>query len=294
MPAAFKGIRRQSQQVPPGGKMFTRFLTRVGCLLIVSAVFLFYAPKASADSTSVCTAGNLSTLVGATCDIGTLQFSFTGFTSITESCQPLSTLNCTDLAAPPVTDFDFTPVANGFMITFTGGPLSFSSSADSSMLESARLLFSIDILNQPTNKRLHTILTSMTFSGGKFSVSGTSGLSFANYLGSVAGPNAGVSGGQSLTDFLGVVTSVTQQQGLQLNPNVPCADQVCITSGMGLDQIFAVVADKGNSASWDGAPTTVVFGTTTFEDPAPEPNTLLLISTGLLGLGVAARRFALS
>src|SRR5215469_17512697 len=81
--------------------------------MCLGIVFLALAAPASADM--MCFAGNLSGLLGTTCDIGNLEFNFnrgfSGFNSVTGT--PWS-----------ASDFFLTPVPYGFTISFAGGPQS--------------------------------------------------------------------------------------------------------------------------------------------------------------------------
>src|SRR6267142_4102713 len=78
---------------------------RVLCLIIGLLGFGLLAESASADT--ACTVGNFAAIAGTTCDIGSLQFSFTAVSSYGGGWT--------------ASDLYFEPVANGFTLSFLGG-----------------------------------------------------------------------------------------------------------------------------------------------------------------------------
>jgi hypothetical protein len=224
-----------------------------------------------------CQSGSLSNLIGTTCNVGHLQFTFGS------------------MSGEPASDFSFVPVSDGFTLTFTGGPLSVSSAPGSGETEDAALLtYMVFDLNPVTGARMHDIFTSIGVSGGALSTTGTTGYSQAFYQGSVCGPHACIYGGLASEDDIGTITSYSLNTASPLNPKQPCSEQprACFNPGSGILEPFVVGANGGNSASWDGSPTTFTWGTTTYHDPAPEPSSLVLFGTGLAGaIGILRRKW---
>ncbi|HET9409332.1 MAG TPA: PEP-CTERM sorting domain-containing protein [Candidatus Sulfotelmatobacter sp.] len=236
----------------------------------------------SATADTLCSTTSLTNLMGTTCDIGSLQFTFGGFTS-QNSTFDSGTGTTTFLTAPSASAFQFSPTSTGFSLSFSGGPLSVSSTSVISSLQVASFTYNVVDLN-PGSGNVHDIFTALGASGGVLSSAGVSGFSFALYQGSLCGPVTCIFGGRSVEDNLGVPLILNLDVPDVPNPSLACSQQTaqCFSSGHGTLEIFALSANGGNSASWDGTPTTFTFVTSRFIDPAPEPSSLLLVGSGLL------------
>lgn len=232
-----------------------------GCLLFAAAL----APAASADPT--CVSENLATLISVTptCDIGSLQFTFGSLVSVT-----------TIGTAWTASDFGFTPVINGFSLSFDGGLQSITTSSDDGgEFEYAELIYSVTDLDGN--------LTGESATGGALSGSANGGVGAAQggafYDGRTFSSGSAVVEGYNEV-FNGTISQYENGLGgapFSYGPN-------------GQAYPFYVYALYGGSASWDGSPTTFTYDTETTLAPIPEPSTLLLFGTGLLGIVFITRK----
>jgi len=131
-------------------------------------IFVFLlAASLRAHATPSCAAGGLSTIAGTTCDIGSMTFSFGGLNSNSSNAS----------------DFNFTPVSNGFTLSFLGESQSITAPSNSYVEDYAYLDFTV----------LSGEITQAYVSGDSspFSVSGTAGSSHGwneNSVSDAAGP----------------------------------------------------------------------------------------------------------
>jgi PEP-CTERM motif len=212
--------------------------------LILSALL-----AAPAMGDTACVAGNLSGLIGTTCDIGTLQFTFNSVTTYGNSYS--------------AGNFTLTPVSNGFMLSFDGGVESITAPANGVAIDYFDLHYSVtDLAGNITGENV---------TGGALSAWG--------------GDSSAVSKGETWSG-----SSIVE--GFKCSS--PCAPTwnygSPFTSGSADAFPFSLAAQNGASASWDGTPTTFTYTRTNPDSPVPEPGSLLLFGTGLVGIAGALRR----
>jgi hypothetical protein len=213
-----------------------------------------------------CVSGNLSTVDGTTCDIGNLQFTFTGLMSGNSSGSPW-----TD------SDFNFTVLSNGFELSGPGpqtitAPL--NGQFEGNAYDYGQLDYSVTDLTDA--------IIGLEISGGSLSASG----------------NFGVSTAENSAEICGTINPCSQAYGAYNEVDDfygPIYSYLGVTSGSGAiisatgDAVpFDLSATNGNSASINSTATSFTF--ITGPTPIPEPSLLTLLSIGLLGLGYATKR----
>jgi hypothetical protein len=231
-----------------------RFLGRAAsivllCILVTAPLF----------AVGPCASGNLSGLIGATCNIGSLQFTFTGLTGNRYIATNSTTRTSTPMGAPWLaSDFNFTvlPSVNGFSlslanpapqsITGPGGGNNFGTQ------DSAALLYTVVDLTGN--------ITGESITGGQFTASGTAfgeGLVLGVTSGGI-GKN--VFSEELLEDAFGLNASYSPGG---LCPGAPCtgSNGNPFPSGTGSATIFSLSAENLNTVSWDGTPSTFTFTT---------------------------------
>jgi hypothetical protein len=230
-----------------------------GCLLLATA----WAPAASAGS---CASGNLSGLIGETCDIGSLQFTFDTLYSENYTYNGSYTYGTTWTA----NNFTFTPVSDGFRVSFNGGPQSITAPSDGYAYDYAYLYYSVtDLAGEFTGE---------SATGGGLSTSDDEGDGLGYALIEGVSFNSTDSG---------------SVQAFQLSENGDSYELQNYRTGAAFsdsDQAYAypfyLYAQNGGGANWDGNPATFTYETTA----TPEPASLLLFGTGLLAIAFIARK----
>jgi PEP-CTERM motif len=233
-----------------------RVLGVLAAWLILATV---WAPMSSAGPIPICASANLSTLMGATCDISSLQFTF-------------SSLNSFNTNGPTWTasDFRFTPVSNGFSLTFIPGAQAITAPANGSDY--------VDLFYAVSNLSGNFIGESVT--GGVLSGS-------TNGSGSQTALYEGITISTAFTSaVLGynqVVNGISSSSQNNL-AGVPFPD-----GALGIAIPFYLDASNGGSSSWDGTTTTFTYNTVPVST-TPEPASLLLFGTALLAVVLITQR----
>jgi hypothetical protein len=251
------------------------FMVMVGLFLAAGVA----PPAAMADA---CKAGNYSAIAGTTCTIGSLQFSFLNNNNLvgSNSVLNLGTLTYTYSAIYDNSSLDFTPVRNGFSLTFLGSPQSLSPTASPNLIaeDNATIFFSV------TDRSGNFIGESV--SGSPFSVSSTdpsTSWSLDVYSGSVycTACSSAIIAGTGVSQTNGTLSVVNVQNDLvNVQNGLPGAP---FSSGTGYADVFNLGSGFGGpDLGWQGGPTTFTFSTV----PAPEPTAALLLVFGLASLGI--------
>lgn len=233
-----------------------RMLCVVGYVL-VGIVFL--AAPASADT--VCVAGNFSSVIGTTCNVGSLTFTFNGFYSFGGGWTA-SALN-------------FTPATNGFTLSFLGGPQSISANNavpfGGTVTDGIQFDFNV-VAPQGYYFNGDNVSTSASF--------GASGITAFADPGAIGSFTAGQAGNFEQCEqppFPACHITNTYSP-----PSAPFS-----STASGIIFVFGLTANNG-TAYWDGSPATFTFS---LDNNVPEPSTLSLLATSLLALmGVALCR----
>jgi hypothetical protein len=121
------------------------------CIL---SVVLMVCSCAVAQGGEICVAGPVPTLIGTTCEIGSLEFTFNSFTS--------DQAHGTSFSAE---DFTLTPVLNGFSIGFDGGPLSITSDGTGIEFAEAALTYTVSAIETTPGSN---VVTGIGATGGSF------------------------------------------------------------------------------------------------------------------------------
>lgn len=245
-------------------------------LMVLVSLFTVAVP---AFGTTACTAGSLATIEFSTCTIGPLTFTFQGLFTQNNMFAGGNFLYNSPWQA---SDFNFIPVANGFTLSFLPGAQTITAPTNAAGNDEAVLLYSV------ADSGGGIVGAFVSGGAGDFSSSGANGSAALNQS-LLQGPP-----GDGFQDTNGVVDSngslITYNQFVfASSPFTP------ITSGNGKAFMFALSVNGGSSATWSGSDTTFTFALNNPPPPpsnpsVPEPGSLALFGSGLIGVAGALRR----
>lgn len=226
---------------------------------------LSFATPASANT--ACVADNLSSILGTSCDIGPLRFTFTSLFSefnITNN----ATGQVFDDVKFPASDFYLAPTEKGFNFTFLNGPQLMTESQGYHAGEDVFLFYNLSILDPS----LDVIGQSVSSPGISATGSSYSNVSIVGWTTAVYWSQ--IYGGSVVNDVAGTTSTYPFVYGDGANnPLSPGSPPYTGVTGV------IMGADNGNLAYWSGS-INASFTTA----PVPEPSSLLILSVGLLGL----------
>ncbi len=246
-----------------------RHLRVVSCFVLAAVVCLLSSPRPARADT--CGTASLSDLMGTTCTIGSLEFSFTSVSSDNYSYNNSTSKYAYD-SPWTASDFTFTPVTDGFSLTFTGtgnGAGSVTATSNVDAFSYFELTYTVTDLNGLITGESGTTNGTLSATGSSLAYVynpeySTCGYGLCNN--EVYGENyVGSSGGSS--DFSNVLGSP-------------------FSWGYGYATPFSAEALNSGTASWTGTVTTFTYDSVS----TPEPGTLELTFIGLLGIGLLVRR----
>lgn len=243
--------------------------------LIAIICLALSAQRASADSE--CAAGNLSTILGTTCDIGSLQFSFTQFSGESYAHQYVG--NSESLLYSylwSADQFTFTPVTDGFTV---------------SLLNQATISLTAPVVSQGSAEAFDFADLSFTLTDLTGNVVGvtTAGpiSSVGNYNG---GGNASAAIFGDVINYPGDAVSYALQEDDGNPNNFGDSSGPPFASGSGDLQFLTLDAQTPDGSAFWGGSSTMTFATVAATSATPEPTSLTLLGSGLTLLAAAIRR----
>lgn len=219
----------------------------------------------------MCAAGSLANLMGTTCDIGSLEFTFTGFLGDNYAIDTIGASQ-TLLYDTPYSpgDFTFTPVAGGFTLTLNQGAQTITA----------------PVVTQGTSQAFDDAAL-------QFTATDLDG----NFVGTAVAGTISDTGNSNLNDSAGIFGSLVNYPGdgvsyyLEQINGIPLAGTENVgppfASGTGAFEPFALQAETG-TAYWAGS-STITFDTVD-ADATPEPTSLALLASSLAFLAAGLRR----
>jgi hypothetical protein len=226
-------------------------------------------------ATPACVATDaLSLLNTGTCDIGSLQFTFFGLERDNVGYDDIGNtqiyLGDEEFA---LTDFTFTPVTDGFTLSYNPGPLSISPpyvpTGIGIAIVDIDLEFDVTDLDGP-------------FAG--VNVTGT-----ISENGNTANDTAVIAGQLHSTGPNGGYLSDTLEQ-IGGGPLVSSTQDLPPAFSSALGDFYAASVDAQSGTAYWGGSSTITFDTATAVTTTPEPGSLVLLGSGLALLAAGLRR----
>jgi hypothetical protein len=263
--------QKGDKMTDPCSRSFDQFRKALFAAGLV-AVLSFLASPASADT--LCVSGNFSALIGTTCSIGNLTFTFTQDYGANWSytTDPVSgAVTTTNYAPPTANDFTFTVLSDGFELTGPSTPISITAPLTGAAAIAYGVFYTVtDVGGEITG--IHVSNENFSATGSNFS-DGENNLDLGDL-----GPNrVTMQAFNILNDVYGTPSPLSQESA-----------NGTITSGYGDAYPFQLYAQYGNSASISGVDALFTFSTT--NPAAPVPETGALTPLVLMALAVALRR----
>lgn len=232
-----------------------------------------------------CTSGNLSSVVGTTCNIGALTFTFTNFSGNQATLTDTNTKTTTPGTPWSASDFQFNVLSDGFSLGLaTGGGTSITAPGGGNNFEAsdfADLSYSVADSTGTINGE--------TVNGGGFSASGPS-FGQASAMGQTRSGTNNVFSSLLLEDAFGLTTGLEGPGGLCAGFDCSGVSGSPFSTGIGDAYVFSLTALNANTTSWDGTvPTSFTFSTGPLV-ATPEPSYSVLAGGLLLAVWIARRR----
>lgn len=238
---------------------------------LVAILCLVLVPAAS-NAASMCATGNLASLIGTTCDIGSLEFTFTGFSGDSYAINNVG-MSQTLLYDNPwsASDFTLAPGADGFTV---------------SLMNQGTVSISAPVVSQGTSQAFDNAALQFTVTDLDGNIVGMDVAGTVSDTGNSPGDDSGLIAG-SVVNYPGDGVSYYLEQ-INENPSAFAENAgPPFSTASGSFEIFSLQAETGTSY-WGGSSTINLDTATT--TATPEPGSLALLGTGLALLGAAVRR----